>query len=549
MSLIALLPELPGCSVEQVNQTEETIVITASATTSSASCPDCQQVSSQVHSIYVRSPKVLPSSGHPVRLHLQVRRFRCVNLTCRRKTFAETFPLLIAPRAQRTSAAQEVLRIVGEAMGGRAGARLCQQLAMKCSHATVLRLVHQASLPSSEHVRVVGVDEWAWRKGQRYGTILVDLERHVPIDLLEDATAESFAAWLEKYPTIEVVSRDRGTTFADGANRGAPQALQIADRWHIIHNMGEALEKVLARHHADLKRVMAPVPEEEQQIIAALDQKALARTLARSQTEKQWQARQERRRATFMRVQDLSAQGWSGASIARMLGIHKKTAVKYAQMEHVPEERSDRGRKLAPYLPFLHTQWSTGEQNIAFLYQAIHTQGYTGSETAVRNYLTALRKQIGQESHPRRYYPPVSQKKKQHQRTALSSRRATWLVLRKPETRSAEDQQLLLLLQQAHPQVKIACELAQAFVQMIRERNASVLEPWLKEATESEVPELRTFAKGIKHDQDAIHAALTYEWSQGQVEGQVHRLKLLKRQSYERAGFGLLRHRVLTRSA
>lgn len=168
-----------------------------------------------------------------------------------------------------------------------------------------------------------------------------------------------------------------------------------------------------------------------------------------------------------------------------------------------------------------------------------------GKSTAVRNYLTALRKQIGQESHPRRYYPPVSQKKKQHQRTALSSRRATWLVLRKPETRSAEDQQLLLLLQQAHPQVKTACELAQAFVQMIRERNASVLEPWLKEATESEVPELRTFAKGIKHDQDAIHAALTYEWSQGQVEGQVHRLKLLKRQSYGRAGFGLLRHRVL----
>nr|HET6905183.1 ISL3 family transposase [Ktedonobacteraceae bacterium] len=315
MSLIALLPDLPGCSVEHVSQTEETIVITASATTASVSCPDCHQVSSQVHSTYIRSPKALPSSGRPVRLHLQVRRFRCVNPTCRRKTFAEPFPLLMVPRAQRTSAAQEVLRLIGAAVGGRAGARLSQQFALKCSPATVLRLVRQAALPSSKNVRVVGVDEWAWRKGQRYGTILVDLERHAPIELLEDATAESFAAWLEKHPSIEVVSRDRGTTFADGANRGAPQALQIADRWRLIQNMGEALEKVLAWHHADVKRAFIS-PEEESQVIAALDQQALAQVMARAQSEQLRQARRERRLATYMRVQELSAQGWSGASIA-----------------------------------------------------------------------------------------------------------------------------------------------------------------------------------------------------------------------------------------
>ena len=284
-------------------------------------------------------------------------------------------------------------------------------------------------------------------------------------------------------------------------------------------------------------------------MIAALDQQALTRALTRSQTEQQRQARQERRRATFTRVQELSAQGWSGASIARMLGIHKKTAVKYAQLEHFPEERSDRGRKLALYLPLLQRQWAAGDHNIASLYQAIRAQGYSGSETSVRKYLMALREEIGPRRRPQRYYPPVSAQSKRHRRTVLSSRRATWLVLRKPETLSVEDQRLLTLLQQAHPQVRVACELAQAFVQMIRERNASMLSPWLKEAIESGVPELRTFANGIRRDQDAIQAALTYEWSQGQVEGQVHRLKLLKRQSYGRAGFDLLRHRVLARSA
>ena len=423
MSLSTLLPDLPGCSVEHVSQTEEAILITACSNTSSACCPDCHHVSSQVHSTYTRSPKTLSSSGRPVRLLLQVRRFRCSQRTCRRKTCAESFPLLVAPRVQRTCPAQELLRLIGEAVGGRAGARLSEQLAMKCSPTTIVRLVCQAPLPSSSAVRVVGVDEWAWRKGQRYGTILVDLERHAPIDLLEDATAESVATWLRSHPTVEVISRDRGTTFADGATCGAPQALQVADRWHIIHNVGEALEKVLARHHVDVKRAFAS--EEEQQVIATLDQQAKDHIMVRSQTEQLRQARRERRFATYRRVRELSVQGWSGASIARMLGIHKKTAVKYAQSDQFPEARSDQGHKIVPYLPFLHAQWAAGEHTIASLYQAICAQGYLGSETVVRNSLTEYREHIGPQKRQQRYYPPVPQKSRRHQRTALSSRRAT----------------------------------------------------------------------------------------------------------------------------
>lgn len=305
MSYITLLPDLPGCSVEQVSQTEEGILITACATTSSACCPDCQEHSSQVHSSYTRSPKALPSSGRAVRLLLRVRRFRCPNPICQRKTFAESFSLLVAPRAQRTCSARELLRVIGQAMGGEAGARLSQRLAMKCSPATLLRLVRQAPLPSSSTVRVVGVDEWAWRKGQSYGTILVDLEQQAPIDLLEDATAESFATWLERHPTVEGISRDRGTTFADGAARGAPQALQIADRWHLIHTLGEALEQVLARHHADLKRAFTR--EEEQQAIQSVEPEALVPARVPSQSEQVQIARQERRMAIFTQVHDLYA--------------------------------------------------------------------------------------------------------------------------------------------------------------------------------------------------------------------------------------------------
>jgi len=324
MSLITFLPDLPGCSVEQVSQTEEAIVITACATVPDACCPDCQHVSSQIHSTSTRSPKALPSSGRPVRLLLQVRRFRCSNSLCQRQTFAEAFAQLVAPRAQRTCSARELVRVIGEAIGGEAGARLSQRLGMKCSAATVLRFVRQAALPSSSTVRGVGVDEWAWRKGQRYSTILVDLELQAPIDLLEDATAESFAAWLESHPTVEIISRDRGTTFADGASRGAPQAIQIADRWHLIHNLGEALEKVLARHHADLKRAF--LREEEHQPSYPVGLEALIPARLPSQAEQARIARQERRLAIFTQVHELYAQGWSCASIGCEVLIQSKLA-------------------------------------------------------------------------------------------------------------------------------------------------------------------------------------------------------------------------------
>jgi transposase len=251
------------------------------------------------------SLKALPSSGRAIRLLLRVRRFRCPNPTCQRKTFAEPFPHLVAPHAQRTGAVRNLLRVIGEAMGGEAGARLSQKLAMTCSPATVLRLVRQRPLPTSAHVRVVGVDEWAWRKGQRSGTLLVDLEQQMPIDLLADASAESFAEGLQAHPSVEIISRDRGTTSADGASRGAPHALQIADRWHLLQNLGEALEKVLARHHAELKRAFAG--EEEHSPVGPVESEALAHPVRLSQAEQLRQVRRERRRALFTQVHELSA--------------------------------------------------------------------------------------------------------------------------------------------------------------------------------------------------------------------------------------------------
>jgi len=333
----------------------------------------------------------------------------------------------------------------------------------------------------------------------------------------------------------------------DGAAKGAPKATQIADRWHLLRNLGAALEKVLARHHDSIKRAFSRQEEQPEPEYTP----AVPAPVVISHAERIHQARRDRRLARYQEVRKLHTQGWSFASIARMLGMNKKTVAKFAQAEQFPEARprGDRRRKLTPYLSYLQSRWEAGEHNAARLYRAIHAQGFRGSETTVRAYLSELRDETEPRTGPRRHLRASPSRQQRWQPSVPSSRRATWLILSRQERLSEEKRRQRDIVLEAHPEVNTACLLAQAFAQMIRTRNAKALEPWLEQAIDSGIPELGSFVAGIRRDQSAVFAALTYPWSQGQVEGQILRLKLLKRQSYGQAGFDLLRHRVLARSA
>jgi transposase len=514
MSPIALLPDLPGFCVEQISRTESRIVITARATSPTACCPDCEQPSSRVHSYYTRSPLDLPSSGRRVLLTLRVRHFRCANALCPRKTFAEPLPNLLLPHAQRTTRLRESLQALGEDVGGEAGARASKRQGMPCSADTIVRLVRRAALPTAPPVKVLGVDEWAWRKGQSYGTMLVDLERHAPVDVLPDASADSFATWLKEHPNVELITRDRAGAFADGATSGAPNAIQIADRWHILRNLSEALKKVLARHHETIKRAFTP--QQEQESAPASPAPAVI-----SHDERIRQSRRDRRLARYQEVRKLHEQGWSFASIARMLGMNKKTVAKFVQAERFPEARprGDRRRKLTPYLPYLQQRWEAGEHNAAKLNRDIRAQGFRGSETTTRAYLSELRDETEPRTGPRRRLPVSAQRKSRWQPGAPSSRRATWLILSRQEQLSEEQRRERDLVLEAHPELTIACLLAQSFAQLVRTRNAKALDPWIEQALDSGVPELGSFVGGIRRDQSAVFNALSYAWSQGPVEG------------------------------
>ena len=348
-------------------------------------CPDCGRPSRRVHSRYSRKLSDLPWEGIPVQIELRVRRFFCTEDECGQRIFPERLPNTVTRHDRRTRRLSTALDQITLALGGSAGSRLAEQLGILTHGSTLLRgLRKRASTRKMKPPRVVGIDDWAWRKGQRYGTILCDLEQGKVIDSLPDRSAESTAAWLRQHPGIEIVSRDRASLYAKAPDRAAPHAIQVADRWHLLRNLGDALVGVRASHHAimaEAARAACSKPE-----TGSGPEPKTAKVITRAERAKQ-QSR-ERRLTRHQSVLELMSKGMSRAAISRSMGIDRRTVRRWTRTGAFPERKQvHRTSSIEQYHQYLDQRWQDGCHNATQLWREMRGLGFRGMGSVVRHWI------------------------------------------------------------------------------------------------------------------------------------------------------------------
>lgn len=536
-----LCPAPAELHVEHVAVGDAVITVVARACRPAAPCPACGEVARRVHGWYVRTLADLPWEGHRVRLVAHVRKWCCDTPDCPRRIFVERLPCTAALYAHRTCRAATALEVIGFALGGRAGADLAASLGLDAGRAAILARLRAAVPVTSPTPRVLGVDDWAGRRGRTYGTVLVDLERHAVVDLLPDRDAGTFATWLRAHPGVEIVARDRGGAYAEGARRGAPDALQVADRFHLVRNLTQAIDRLVLRHHTAVRAAATACGASTPRSQAAGRRRTATGPAAHhagpTAPERLSAERRARRLALYEQVVALHAAGTSLLGIARQLGCAVKTAHAWVHAGAFPERRVravPQPRVLDRFADYVRQRYDAGLDSARVLEQELRPLGCRGSYQAVGRYLRHLRR-----TRPRNVVPPPVASPRP---PAFTAREAIW-VLQRADADATPDQRRFLAALVAHcPPLAGVHEHAVAFRAMFRTRDPDALRPWLAAARTSA---LAPFAAGLTRDFDAVLAALTSPWSSGQVEGQVHRLKLVKRAMYGRARLDLLRARML----
>ncbi len=503
-----------GLVVDAITMDGDRMVVSTRAATISAACPECGRPSSRVHSRYQRRLLDLPSHGRCVRLSVSVRRFRCSDPACRRRIFGEPLAADVAPRAaRRTSRLERIVHHLGVALGGRPGASLARRLMLPVSRDTLLRVVRRRARPvNQEPVRVLGIDDFAWKRGQRYGTLLCDLQRRRIVDLLPDREPATVERWLAAHPEIIVVSRDRGGGYGPAASSAAPQAVQVADRWHLMENASAAFLEAVRRSMRAIHQILG----------STVVDPALLSCAERIQYDGFL-----RRQESNQTIRDLARNGASIKAITRLTGRSRKLVRSVLRGADDDVFRC-RASVLEPHLAKLGAEWEAGCQNGAELWRRLRAAGFKGSLRVVTEWTTRRRRRdVAGLQHARR--PPPAR---------LLSR----LMTVRREQLSKADAITVAAIETGVPTLAAARDLLDRFHRMLRTREVDALPRWLAN-TEGSL--LSAFGKGIKTDIAAVKAALTEPWSNGQTEGQITKLKLVKRQMYGRAGLDLLRARLI----
>jgi transposase len=582
------LPLPEGMVIGQVEIAQAQLTVEVISTQPFAHCPDCGRPSDHVHCQYQRTVHDVPCGGRRVVLRLCVRKFFCRVPSCPRKVFTERLPDLVQPWARVSNRLLEELKALGLSASAQVNERLAPKLGMQVKAPTLLRYLRAIPPPAKTSVRVLGIDDFAMKRGDVYGTILVNIETSKPLTLLPDRTADAVLPWLKSHQEIEVVSRDRASAYADAVKRALPHATQVADRYHLVHNLREHLQQFLDRKRTWLPEMeespLKAVSTDDRDRALALETQSSVRTSHPSPStasasstdqpavqvqpdlpngqmgeemelagltyaERKKKISRDKRYARYEQVVALHQAGMGQRAIARAMHMSRRIVRRYLSAESFPERAPGSGlrpksqSKLAPYLAYLRERWNAGMHNGSRLFEQIKERGYTGSESLLRRLLGEWRAELpptprqGPARKPR--LAPQDAKKRR-----LSSRGASFLMILPFSKLSAVQQQQVEQMTHNEDLCTVYL-LSQEFVTMLKERQVEALDSWLKRAKGCHVSELGSFVNGIRRDAAAVEAAFRLPWNNGIVEGHVNRLKFLKRQMFGRAHLDLLRVKVL----
>jgi transposase len=524
-SSVFALPD--GLEVAETSVTGPVLTLSLVATATTARCPFCGQESTHIRSTYTRHVTDVPCAGRQVQLILRVRKFRCDTTDCPRRIFVERLTPFIEPWARMTNRLSQTIEAIGLATSGELGSRFAPRLGLVTSPTTILRRTMTLSAQRSEAVSQLGIDDWSFRRGRQFGTILVNLATHEIIDLLPDRETETAQAWMQAHPEIDVVSRDRGENYAAAARKGAPRARQVADRYHLTDNLRDFVEEILARCRTEISQVAMRAQETGDDVEQAsvppfwLAQDAPLAGSAHL-------ARHAERRDRYQQLICLHEEGVTQKEIARRLGMAERTVrhwltrgLPYAS----PELRHKRRRGFDPYAAYVRERFFQGSRNGLQLWRELQTQGYKGGSRAVYRFLAQLKQGsalTGEKAQQSQATPdsPVSR---------WTAKQAVWWFIRDPSDLKKTEQETLVAIRQASPTADMAYGLAQDFMGMLRHREGERLDVWLGQVRASHIPELQRFVQSIQRDKDAVLAGLTEPWSNGVVEGKINKLKLIKR--------------------
>ena len=502
-----------GLVVESVTEAEAGIVVVARAAETERLCPVCGRSSRRVHSRYVRTISDLPCAGRRVELRLAARRFVCEAPFCHRKIFAERFEhSVVAVRSRRSSRLECIVHHLGLALGGRPAASFARRLMVPVSNDTLLRVVRRRACQPTEALMVVGIDDWAWRRNHRYGSIVCDLERRRIVALLPDREVATVAAWLGDHQEIGIVSRDRGGGYGEAAAKALPKAVQVADRWHLMENASAAFADAVRKSMRTIRTAIGATTINPELLTSA---------------ERLQYDGYVRREETNAAILKLAGDGIPIKQIVHLTG-HSRKLVRQV----IRGQRTDlfrvRQSSLEAWLPWLDDQWSSGCCNGTELWRRLRAKGFRGSLRVVGEWAT------------RRRRAETASDRQLHR--VPGARTIARLLTTARDHLSKAETITVAVIEAGVPSLAEARRMIEDFHVMIRKKDVARLDPWIAEASPSLIA---SFARGITNDKSAVRAAITHPWSNGQTEGQITRLKLVKRQMYGRGKLDLLQARLI----